>query len=130
VTRTDSITPSIQLTHSGGRVLRSGGLNHYNPLCPLMFFPNSLDRQPLRPPPNLRIRAGAFHHPAGGFLPDAQRVTLAELRPTIPTLRPTPLQNAGQQGASPLVWRRGSILEGSNPVMVAVPAMCDARCHT
>jgi hypothetical protein len=34
-----------------------------------MFFPNSPDRQPLRPPPHLRIRAGAFRHSAGGFLP-------------------------------------------------------------
>jgi hypothetical protein len=34
-------------------------------------------------------------------LPDAQRVTLAEHGPTSPTLRPTPSQNAGQQGASP-----------------------------
>jgi hypothetical protein len=67
VTRIDSITPSIQLTHSGGRVLRSGGLNHYNPSCPLVFIPNSSNMQPLRPPPHLRIRAGAFRHPAGGF---------------------------------------------------------------
>jgi hypothetical protein len=60
-------THSIQLTHSGGRVLCSGGLNHYNPSCPLVFIPNSPNRQPLRPPPHLRIRAGAFRHPAGGF---------------------------------------------------------------
>jgi hypothetical protein len=60
-------THSILLTHSGGRVLRSGGLNHYNPSCLLVFIPNSPNRQPLRPPPNLRIRAGAFHHPASGF---------------------------------------------------------------
>jgi hypothetical protein len=58
---------SIQLTHSGGRVLRSGGLNHYNPSSPLVFFQISPNRQPLRPPPYLRIRAGAFRHPAGGF---------------------------------------------------------------
>jgi hypothetical protein len=42
---TRSITYSIQLTHSGGRVLRSDGLNHYNPSCPLVFIPNSRDRQ-------------------------------------------------------------------------------------
>jgi hypothetical protein len=66
---TRSITHSIQLTHSGGRVLCSGGLNHYNPSCPLVFISNSPNRQPLRPPPHLRIRAGAFHHPTGGFFP-------------------------------------------------------------
>ena len=60
-------THSILLTHSGGRVLRSGGLNHYNPSCLLVFIPNSPNRQPLRPPPHLRIRAGAFRHLAGGF---------------------------------------------------------------
>jgi hypothetical protein len=64
---THSIRLSIQLTHSGGRVLRSGGLNHYNPSCPLVFIPNSPNRQPLRPLPHLRIRAGAFRHPAGEF---------------------------------------------------------------
>jgi hypothetical protein len=58
---------SIQLTHSGGRVLRSDGLNHYNPSNPLVFYQISPNRQPLRPPPHLRIRAGAFRHPAGGF---------------------------------------------------------------
>jgi hypothetical protein len=36
----DSRTRSILLPHSGGRVLRSGGLNHYNPLCPLVFIPH------------------------------------------------------------------------------------------
>jgi hypothetical protein len=68
-TSSHAITHSIQLIHSGGRVLRSGGLNHYNPSCTLVFIPNSPNRQPLRPPPNLRIRAGAFRHPAGGFSP-------------------------------------------------------------
>jgi hypothetical protein len=58
---------SIQFTHSGGRVLRSGGLNYYNPSSPLVFIRNSPNMQPLRPPPHLRIRAGAFRHPAGGF---------------------------------------------------------------
>jgi hypothetical protein len=47
--------------------LHTVGLNHYNLLCPLVFIPNSPNRQPLRPPPHLRIRAGAFRHPAGGF---------------------------------------------------------------
>ena len=42
---TESITHSIQLTHSGGRVLRSGGLNHYNPSCPRVFISHSPDRQ-------------------------------------------------------------------------------------
>jgi hypothetical protein len=46
---TRSNTHSIQLTNNGGRVLRSSGLNHYNPLCPLVFIPNSPNRQPLRP---------------------------------------------------------------------------------
>jgi hypothetical protein len=32
-----------------------------------VFIPNSPNRQPLRPPPHLRIRAGAFRHPSGGF---------------------------------------------------------------
>jgi hypothetical protein len=35
---TDSITLSILLTHSGGRVLRSSGLNHSNPSCPCVFI--------------------------------------------------------------------------------------------
>jgi hypothetical protein len=43
------------------------GLNHYNPSSPLVFIRNSPNRQPLRPPPHLRIRAGTFRHPAGGF---------------------------------------------------------------
>jgi hypothetical protein len=34
-----------QHTHSGGRVLRSGGLNHYNPSCALVFIPNPPNRQ-------------------------------------------------------------------------------------
>jgi hypothetical protein len=42
---TDSITHSIRLTHSGGRVLRSGGLNHYNPSCPRVFIHLPIDRQ-------------------------------------------------------------------------------------
>jgi hypothetical protein len=32
-----------------------------------VFIRNSPNRQTLRPPPHLRIRAGAFRHPAGGF---------------------------------------------------------------
>jgi hypothetical protein len=32
-----------------------------------VFIPNSPNRQPLRPPPHLWIRAGAFRHSAGGF---------------------------------------------------------------
>jgi hypothetical protein len=32
-----------------------------------VFIPNSPNRQPLRPPPHIRIREGAFRHPAGGF---------------------------------------------------------------
>jgi hypothetical protein len=60
-------THSIQLTDSGGRVLHSSGLNHYNPLSPLVFIRNSPNRQTLRPPPHLRIRASAFCHPARGF---------------------------------------------------------------
>jgi hypothetical protein len=76
---TRSITHSIQLTHSEGRVLRSGGLNHYNPSCLLVFIPNSPNRQPLRPPPHLTIRAGAFRHPAGGFSPPTYAITKAKV---------------------------------------------------
>jgi hypothetical protein len=32
-----------------------------------VFIRNSSNRQALRPPPHLRIRAGAFRHPTGGF---------------------------------------------------------------
>jgi hypothetical protein len=32
-----------------------------------VFIDNSRIRQMLRPPPHLRIRAGAFRHPAEGF---------------------------------------------------------------
>jgi hypothetical protein len=32
-----------------------------------VFVDNSPNRKTLRPPPHLRIRAGAFRHPAGGF---------------------------------------------------------------
>jgi hypothetical protein len=32
-----------------------------------VFIQNSPIRQALRPPPHLRIRAGAFRHPVGGF---------------------------------------------------------------
>jgi hypothetical protein len=53
--------------HSGGRVLRSSSLNHYNPSSPLVFIRNSPNRQTLRPPPHLWIRVGAFRHPAEGF---------------------------------------------------------------
>jgi hypothetical protein len=60
-------TRSIQLTDSGCRVLRSSGLNHDKPSSVLVFIQNSPNRQALRPPPHLRIRAGAFRHPAGGF---------------------------------------------------------------
>jgi hypothetical protein len=60
-------THSIQFTLSGGRVLRFGGLNHYNPSNPLVFIRNSLNRQTLRAPPHLRIRAGAFCHLTRGF---------------------------------------------------------------
>jgi hypothetical protein len=43
------------------------GLNNYNPSSPLMLIRNSPNRQTLRPPPHLRIRVGAFRHPARGF---------------------------------------------------------------
>jgi hypothetical protein len=36
---------SIQHTHSGGRVLRSGGLNHSKPSCTCVFFHLPRDRQ-------------------------------------------------------------------------------------
>jgi hypothetical protein len=54
-------------TDSGCRVLRSSGLNHYKPSSVLVFIQNSPNRQTLRPPPHLRIRAGAFRHSVGGF---------------------------------------------------------------
>jgi hypothetical protein len=60
-------TWSIQLKDSGCRVLRSSDLNHYKHSSVLVFIQNSPIRQALRPPPHLRIRAGAFRHPAGGF---------------------------------------------------------------
>jgi hypothetical protein len=62
-------TYSILHTHSGSRVLRSSGLNHSKPLCPRVFIHLPTDRQIGLAPPHLRIRAGAFCHPAGGFLP-------------------------------------------------------------
>jgi hypothetical protein len=37
--------------------------------------------KPLRPPPHLRIRAGAFRHPAGGFLPPTQDDKKFNLQP-------------------------------------------------
>jgi hypothetical protein len=40
-----TLTHSIQHTHSGGRVLRFGGLNHYNPSCALVFIPNPHNRK-------------------------------------------------------------------------------------
>jgi hypothetical protein len=48
-------------------ILRSGGLNHYNPSCPLVFIPNPQTGNCLGPLLISRIRAGAFRHPAGGF---------------------------------------------------------------
>jgi hypothetical protein len=53
---------TLNTTHSGGRVLRSGGLNHSKPSCPLVFFLNPHNRQTAKTPPHLRIRAGAFCH--------------------------------------------------------------------
>jgi hypothetical protein len=58
LTRTDSHTLkytrlhtySIQHTHSGGRVLCSGGLNHYNPSCAPMFIPHPHNRQTAKAP--------------------------------------------------------------------------------
>jgi hypothetical protein len=38
-------THSIQHSYSGGRVLRFGGLNHYNPSSPLVFILNPPNRQ-------------------------------------------------------------------------------------
>jgi hypothetical protein len=60
-------THSIQLTYSGGRVLRSCGPNHYKSSRVLVFINNPPIRRTSRPPPHLRIRAGAFRHPTGGF---------------------------------------------------------------
>jgi hypothetical protein len=39
------LTDSIQLTYSGGRVLRSDGLNHSKPSCPRVFFHLPTDKQ-------------------------------------------------------------------------------------
>jgi hypothetical protein len=40
-----SSSHSIQHTRSGGRVLRSSGLNHSKPSCPRVFFHLLIDRQ-------------------------------------------------------------------------------------
>jgi hypothetical protein len=52
-------THSIQLTHSGGRVLRSCCPNHYKPSSALVFIPSSQNRQPLRT--LLILRLGRVH---------------------------------------------------------------------
>jgi hypothetical protein len=44
-TDSQALTLSIQHTHSGGRVLRSGGLNHSKPSCPRVFFHLPTDKQ-------------------------------------------------------------------------------------
>jgi hypothetical protein len=44
-TDTRSYSYSIQHTHSGGRVLRSGGLNHSKPSCPRVIIHLPIDRQ-------------------------------------------------------------------------------------
>jgi hypothetical protein len=63
------LTYSIQHTHSEGRVLHSGGLNHSNPSCALVFIPNPHNRQTAKAPPHLRIRAGG-----GCVPPPGQRI--------------------------------------------------------
>jgi hypothetical protein len=49
------------------RVLCSGGPNHSKPLRVLEFIVHLPTGKMLKPPPHLRIRAGAFRHPAGDF---------------------------------------------------------------
>jgi hypothetical protein len=49
------------------RVLRSGGPNHSKLLRVLEFIVHLPTCKTLKPPPHLRIRAGAFRHPAGDF---------------------------------------------------------------
>jgi hypothetical protein len=49
------------------RVLRSGGPNHSKSLCVLEFIVHLPTGKMLKPPPHLRIRVGAFRHPAGDF---------------------------------------------------------------
>ena len=41
---------TLNTTHSGGRVLRSGGLNHSKPLCPPVFILNPHNRQTAKAP--------------------------------------------------------------------------------
>jgi hypothetical protein len=49
------------------RVLRSGGPNHSKLLRVLEFIVHLPTGKTLKPPPHLRIRAGAFRHLAGDF---------------------------------------------------------------
>jgi hypothetical protein len=49
------------------RVLRSSGPNHSKLLRVLEFTVHLPTGKTLKPPPHLRIRAGAFRHPAGDF---------------------------------------------------------------
>jgi hypothetical protein len=51
------------LTHSGCRVLYSGGLNHSKTLCSCV---HPFDQANSRLSPHLRIRTGAFRHPTRG----------------------------------------------------------------
>jgi hypothetical protein len=44
-TDTRSYSYSIQHTHNGGKVLRSGGLNHSKPSCPRVYIHLPIDRQ-------------------------------------------------------------------------------------
>lgn len=57
-------------TYSGCTVLRFGSPNHYNPYVLVLI---QSVRQIPKPPPHIRIKAGALRHPVGGF-PLRQRV--------------------------------------------------------
>jgi hypothetical protein len=56
-----------QYTTQWSRVLRSGGPNHSKLLSVLEFIVHLPTGKTLKPPPHLRIRAGAFRHLAGDF---------------------------------------------------------------
>jgi hypothetical protein len=118
-------------------VLRSGGLNHYNSSCPLVFIPNSPNRKPLRPPPHLRIRAGAFRHPAGGFshrhLACQVGVLALDFLPVF--LLDTMVQIIEHSGLSPedFLMEEGaasSMPRGSNRPVPSATAMHAAQQHT
>jgi hypothetical protein len=57
----------VQYITQWSRVLRSGAPNHSKLLRVLKFIVHLPTCKTLKPPPHLRIRAGAFRHPARDF---------------------------------------------------------------